>query len=213
MRDVLGPVEFAEPRYTAPLYLGPDRVVHHRPERPDLYASGQATAAITLYDVQPTTLTVTSNSAVAGKTGTSGTFVVSSGSVKTLTIPTTPTTQTAGAAFNVTVDATDNYGNPYSSATAVPVTFSGPANSPAPANTPPTYPASITFTNGVGTANITLFDAQNTTLTVASAGATSGASGAFLVSPSTLGSFTVPDAFDPDGGHLVQRDHHRPRRL
>ena len=112
--------------------------------------------------------------------------------VKTLTIPTTPTTQTAGAAFNVTVDATDNYGNPYSSATAVPVTFSGPANSPAPANTPPTYPASITFTNGVGTANITLFDAQNTTLTVASAGATSGASGAFLVSPSTLGSFTVP---------------------
>ena len=176
---------------TAPLYPVPTASCTTGQSGLTFNASGQATAAITLYDVQSTTLRVTSNSAVAGKTGTSGTFAVSSGSVKTLTIPTTPTTQTAGAAFNVTVDATDNYGNPYSTATAVPVTFSGPANSPAPANTPPTYPASITFTNGVGTANITLFDAQNTTLTVASAGATSGVSGTFTVSPAGAHSFTL----------------------
>ena len=118
MRDVLGPVEFAEP-VTAPLY--PVRTASCTTGQSGLTfnASGQATAAITLYDVQSTTLRVTSNNAVAGKTGTSGTFAVSSGSVKTLTIPTTPTTQTAGAAFNVTVDATDNYGNPYSRATGV----------------------------------------------------------------------------------------------
>ena len=75
-----------------------------------------------------------------------------------------PGTQTAGTAFNVTITAIDAYGNTatgYAGAKAV--TFSGPANSPN--GHAPTYPASVTFAAGVGTASVTLFDAQTTTLT------------------------------------------------
>ena len=41
------------------------------------------------------------------------------------------------------------------------ITFSGPANSPN--NTAPTYPATVNFTAGVGTASITLTNAASTT--------------------------------------------------
>ena len=70
--------------------------------------------------------------------------------------------------------------------------FSGPANSPAPSNTAPTYPASLTFANGVATANVTLYDAQTTTLTVGATGATSGTTPAsFIVNPGAANKFTL----------------------
>ena len=42
------------------------------------------------------------------------------------------------------------------------ITFSGPANSPF--GSAPVYPANVSFTNGVGTATITLYNAASTTL-------------------------------------------------
>jgi len=80
------------------------------------------------------------------------------------------TSQTAGVAFNVTITALDTYGNTEVSYTGShSITFSGPSNSPAPASTPATYdgspsPDSITFTSGVGSASVKLYDAQTVTL-------------------------------------------------
>ena len=51
----------------------------------------------------------------------------------------TPGTQTAGTAFNVTITATDAYGNAATNyAGAQTVTFTGPSNSPN--GTAPAYP-------------------------------------------------------------------------
>ena len=107
-------------------------------------------------------------------TGTA-TFTVASAAAKTFTIPTPPATQTAGTAFTLSIGATDTYGNPFGGTLtggANGLSFSGPANSPAPSNKAPAYPTSLTFTNGAANASITLYDAQSTTLTVAATGVT-----------------------------------------
>ena len=70
-----------------------------------------------------------------------------------------PGTQTAGTAFNETVTAYDAYGNVATGYTgSQPVTFTGPSNGPN--GTAPSYPATVNFTAGVGTASITLVDAR-----------------------------------------------------
>jgi hypothetical protein len=71
--------------------------------------------------------------------------------------------QGAGGAFNVTLTAS-NDGSTADATYSGPktVTFNGPAN--APNGQAPSYPATVNFTNGVGTATITLFDAQTVTL-------------------------------------------------
>ncbi len=148
-------------------------------------ANGLGTASINLFKSGTTTLTATSvaNPATTG----SVTFTVASGPLKTLTIPTTPGTQTAGLGFSVAIDATDTYGNPFGGTVTTAgngLGFSGPSNSPLPSNTAPTYPTSLTFTNGAATASIKLYDAQSTTLTVGATGATSGTTPAsFTVNP------------------------------
>jgi hypothetical protein len=90
-----------------------------------------------------------------------------------------PGTQTAGTAFNVTITAKFGGVADTSYTGSRTVTFSGPAN--APDGTAPTYPATVTFTNGVGIANITLFKSAATTLT-ATDGAITGTSPSFTVS-------------------------------
>ena len=60
----------------------------------------------------------------------------------------------------------------------------GPSN--APDRTAPTYPATVAFTAGVGTAPITLFDAQSTDLT-ATQGTLTGSSGSFTVGGGAAG--------------------------
>ncbi len=55
----------------------------------------------------------------------------------------------------------------------------------------PSYPASVTFTNGVGTASITLYDAQNGITLTATQGSATGHSGTFNVAPGGASSFTV----------------------
>jgi hypothetical protein len=92
---------------------------------------------------------------------TSYTFVISS-----------PGTQNAGTAFGGLtiqlqvngVDTTNLNGSPYTGSTTI--AFSGPGNSPNA--TAPSYPASVTFTNGLATLPagvITLYKAQTTALT------------------------------------------------
>jgi hypothetical protein len=86
----------------------------------------------------------------------------------TFKVATAAGNKTAGTAFTVTLTATTNgvtTDTTYTGAHAI--AFSGPSNSPS-GNTP-TYPATVTFAAGVGTATITLFDAQTVTL-----GATDG---------------------------------------
>jgi hypothetical protein len=91
----------------------------------------------------------------------------------------TPGAQSAGSAFEETLTALDAYGNTatsYSASKAV--VFSGPSTSPNA--TAPKYPASVTFSSGVGTASITLYKAESTTLS-AKEGSIAGSSGSFSV--------------------------------
>jgi hypothetical protein len=138
------------------------------------FSSGVGTASITLYDAQTTTLTAT----LSTVTGTSSSFTVSPAAASHFTVS-NPGTQTAGTAFNVTVTALDPWNNTDTNTTGPQaLAFSGPANSPN--NTAPTYPGSVSFSSGVGTASITLTDAQSTTLTAA-LGGVSGTSASFTV--------------------------------
>ncbi len=126
---------------------------------------GKATG-IKLYDAAPTTLTVNEGSSLEG---TSGVLAVKAAATKKLAL-TAPSETTVGSAFNVTLTATDEYGNPTSSYSgAKTLAWSGPANSPS--GHAPAYPTSattVTFTSGVGTASeIDLYDASAAvTLTV-----------------------------------------------
>ncbi len=152
------------------------------------FSSGVGTASgIVLYDAQTTSLTATQGSAA----GNSGNFTVNgTGTVSTFVLSNIGT-QTAGTAFNVTITAADPYGNASSgyAGTKV-VTFSGPSNSPN--GHVPTYPASVTFAGGVGTASITLYDAQTTTLTATASGPSlTGTSNSFTVNGRSASAFSI----------------------
>lgn len=139
--------------------------------------TGSNNGAMKLYKVESVNITVTDGS-ISNGTGTA--VSVGPATAATFTIP-TPSTQTAGAAFNVNLTAYDTYGNTatgYSGSQTI--TFSGPANSPN--GTAPSYPATVSFSSGSGTASITLFRAASTTLT-ATQGTVTGSTGAFTVSP------------------------------
>ncbi len=170
-----GPGTSPAPSSTAPLYPGSVT-----------FAAGVGTASFTLFKAESTTLTATQGLI----SGTSGSFTVDPGSADNFLVP-TPATQTAGAAFNETLTARDQWSNVATGyAGSKVVAFSGPGTSPAPSSTAPLYPGSVTFAAGVGTASFTLFKAESTTLT-ATQGLISGTSGSFTVDPDTLDSFTV----------------------
>ncbi len=122
---------------------------------------GKATG-IKLFDVQSTALKVTDGTIE----GISGSFVVKTGATKKFNVP-APSEVEAGLAFNLTLTATDEWGNIATGYTgAKTLTWSGPASSPG--GTAPEYPTSataVTFSEGVGTAStIKLYDAQSTAL-------------------------------------------------
>lgn len=98
------------------------------------------------------------NGTRCGTAGTGG----STGTQFAVSAP-TPSAPTAGSSFTVTLTAqlvgggTDTtYGGTRT------ITFSGAPSSPS--GSAPVYPANVTFTNGVGTATITVYDAASTTL-------------------------------------------------
>jgi hypothetical protein len=154
-------------------------------------ASGANAASITLFDAQSVTLTATDFG--SRTTGTID-LAVGAGSASSFTLA-NPGGQTAGASFGDTVTALDQNGNTatgYSGSELV--VFTGPSN--APNGTAPTYPASVTFTSGVGTpTGITLVNAETTTLT-ATQGSITGVSNNFTVGAGSASSFTVASPGD-----------------
>jgi hypothetical protein len=146
------------------------------------FTAGAGTASIKLYDVQSTTLKAKEGT----NEGTTGTFAVKAGATKKFTAP-TPSEQQAGVAFNVTLTATDEWGNLAKTYTgAKTIAWSGPSSSPNA--TAPEYPSTataVTFTEGVGIASsLKLSDAQSTTLK-AKEGTIEVTSGAFTVKATT----------------------------
>jgi hypothetical protein len=143
------------------------------------FTAGAGTASIKLYDAQSTTLKAKEGTIE----GTTGGFTVKPAATKKFNLP-TPSEQEAGAAFNMTLTATDEWGNTaISYAGAKTLTFSEPASSPS--GQAPEYPSSataVTFTAGVGTASaIKLNDAQSTTLKAKEGATVVGTSGSFTV--------------------------------
>jgi hypothetical protein len=105
------------------------------------------------------------------------------------TVAASTTTPTAGTAFTVTITAKDCSGatdTTYSGSQAV--TFSGPSTSPS--GKAPSFPATVTFTNGVGTATVTLYAVQTTTVT-ATAGALTGTTASLQVGLAAAPPWTV----------------------
>jgi trimeric autotransporter adhesin len=155
------------PKGTAPSYPATVR-----------FSGGAATASVTLTDAQTATLTVSDTT--DGLPGVpSGNVAVGPGSAGSLGVATPA--PTAGTAFSETLTALDAYGNTATAYTgSKTVTFSGPASSPG--GTAPSYPASVSFSNGVASPSLTLYDAQTTTLT-ATQGTVAGVSGSFTISP------------------------------
>ncbi len=142
------------------------------------------------------TLVATDTTNPAVLSATSGSFNVVTPALTSFKVSTPATnTPTVGTAFNVTITALDQSGYqfPGFSGTQT-IAFSGPANSPN--GNAPVYPASVSFTNGVGTASVTLFDAQTTTLT-ATQGTVMGTSGNMTVKP--LGTATALSVGNPGG--------------
>ena len=105
---------------------------------------------------------------------------------------TVPAGLTAGTPFSATItarDAADRTVTSYSGAQNIVLT--GPDN--APDGTHPNLPSSVTFTGGVGSAQVTLYKAESPTLT-ATQNAITGSSGNFTVSPATASSLSLSAA-------------------
>jgi len=163
------------PKGTAPVY----------PTNPVTFTNGTASGKVTLYDVQSTSLSVTD-----GVTnGSTGMVVVASAAAQSFSVSMSTSTPVAGTAFTEQLTAVDKYGNAavsYSGSQTV--TWTGSAN--APNGTAPAYPASVSFSGGVGTASITLYNAQPAVL-VATAGTVSGSTARFSVLPAVVSVLSV----------------------
>jgi hypothetical protein len=134
--------------------------------------TGSNNGVMKLYSAETAKVTVSDGSI---GNGSGLTLVVSPG---TLTISVTnPGTQTAGTAFNLAISAKDGFGNGLSGTQAL--TFTGPASSPS--EKAPSYPSSVTFSAGLGTASIALYNASATTNVTVSQGSVNGSSGNFVV--------------------------------
>jgi hypothetical protein len=115
---------------------------------------------------------------LAGNSTTTATVAVTLNNSFTLLVPSG--TKNAGSPIAVTVTAVGSTTTNTAYSGAHTVTFSGPSS--APDGTAPSYPsAALTFTNGVATANVTLYKAETTTL-MGTSGFVSGASSSFTVS-------------------------------
>jgi hypothetical protein len=147
--------------------------------------SGANNGVMRLYAAETAKVTV-SDSTISNGAGL--TVTVAPAPIANIAL-TTPSTQTAGTAFILAITAKDTYGNGVSGSQAL--AFSGPASSPN--STAPSYPASVSFTNGSGTASVTLTAAQSTTITVKQ-GAASGTSGSFTVNPASAASLSLAAA-------------------
>jgi Bacterial Ig domain len=107
------------------------------------------------------------------------------------------TAQTAGTAFNITLTATtDGTTTDTSVNTSKSIIFTGPTGSPS-------YPGTVSFSSGVGTANITLTAAETTTITASNSTDSVGgtASSSLTVNPGAINSYVVTAASPQTAGN------------
>ncbi len=181
------------PNFTSPIY--PASVS---------FSGGVGSAMITLYDAVSTMLTATATQ--GSITGTSTSFSVAPlGANAFWFTPITPSTATAGAAFNLTMSAVDLYGNVATSFTGTKAfSISGGAASPTGAQ--PSYPTSISFSGGVGTAPITLVQTGSLTLTLTATQSAITGTYALSVGSGAVSSLTIstpPAGFAVGGSTTV----------
>ncbi len=151
------------------------------------------TASFTISSTLAGTFTVTAHDGSIASAA-SNQFTVTPGPASSFAV-TVVGSPTAGTPFNVTITALDVYGNTATSySSSQTVTFSGPLSSPG--GTPPNYTEPVSFSGGVGTASVTLDDAQATTIT-AGQGSLTGTSTSFTVAPGAVSSLTF--AIEPTG--------------
>jgi hypothetical protein len=157
--------------------------------------SSSINGVMKLYKVEPAHIKV-KEGALNNSTGLAVT--VKAAAAKKFSVP-TPSEQEAGVAFNVTLTATDEWGNTATSyAGKKTIVWSGPASSPSAKA--PSYPATVTFTAGVGAAaSIKLYDAQTTTLKAVE-GTIEGTSVSFTVKAAAAKKFTVPTPSEQEAG-------------
>ena len=171
------------------VFTGPDIAPHGEipvyPASVDFTLGVGTASGITLFDAETTSLTATQDPI----TGVSTPFSVIPGAISTFGVA-NPGTRTVGIGFDDTITALDTYGNVATSYVGTQViAFTGPDTAPDKAI--PTYPDSVSFALGVGTASgITLVDAETTALTATQSPVT-GTSTTFLVNPGPASYYTV----------------------
>jgi alpha-tubulin suppressor-like RCC1 family protein len=151
------------------------------------FGSGVDTANVILYNAASSNITASES----GHSGSTGSFAVNPAGISSFSIP-NPGTQTAGTQFAITLTAKDAYGNTatgYSGSKTV--AFSGPSSSPG--GQAPSYPASVNFSSGVGSANVTLYNAASSNITATESGH-SGSTGAFTVNPASISKLSLSAA-------------------
>ncbi|TBH71831.1 hypothetical protein EWU22_11100, partial [Aquirufa nivalisilvae] len=119
--------------------------------------------------------TFTFTSATGGASGTSATISISGGTATKL-VMTGNVSQTAGSSQTITLTAQDANGNTATGYTGVKnITFTGATSSPSPATNPTVSGVNfgtainMTFTSGVATANMILFNAESATVSATDA--------------------------------------------
>ena len=138
------------------------------------FSGGVGSASITLVKAEIVTLMATEGTV----TGTSGVIAVSAGAVTQLAL-TAGTPQVAGTSFSVGIIAQDLFRNTATGYTgAKSLVWSGPGA--APSGSGPTYPVSVSFTAGTGSASVTLTKVETVTL-IATEGSLSGSSSPVVV--------------------------------
>ncbi len=143
---------------------------------PVIFSSGVATVSITPYRAEPFATVSVSDGSLSGSAGP---FTVAPGAASLFSVQ-APATATAGTAVDTALAALDQYGNTatgYAGSHAL--NWSGPNTVNGNA---PSFPASVSFTDGIGSASVILYAAETTGLTAAE-GSITGTSAPVTVSP------------------------------
>jgi hypothetical protein len=151
--------------------------------------SGANNGVMTLYKAESATVTVSDGTHTGNASVTVGPASAASYTVSA------PGSATAGSPISTTLTAKDTYGNTATGyAGSHTVDFSGPHSSPG--GTSPGYPGSVSFTSGAGTASVTLYDAETTTVTAAdhTTPSITGTSGSVVVASGNAASLMLSAA-------------------
>ncbi len=194
----------SSPNGTAPTY--PARGSCAAGQSAVTFTAGAATASVTLPNAASATITATD--AATGSAGSTGAFTVAPAGISKLALAVASTTPAAGASDNLTITATDAYGNTVTAYTGSKVlTFSGAGSiggySPTVTDSSGAAVAfggatAITFSAGVASVSggsngvMRLYKAEAASITVSQGGSYTSAAVSVTVSGGTVASFTIP---------------------